>query len=373
MNRDWVDKDFYALLGVGQEATPDEIKRAYRKLAQKYHPDANSGDKAAEERFKDVSEAYATLSDPEQRKEYDEVRRLVESGAYRGFGGAGGGPFGGQQVRVEDLGDFLGGFGDLFGARRSGAPRRGADLAAELELDFEDAIRGTTTTVTVRGEATCSRCGGSGGEPGTAVTTCPTCRGSGTVAQNQGFFSFAQPCPECGGSGRLIATRCTQCRGRGTEVRNRNIKVKIPPGVANGSTIRLPGKGAPGGAGAPAGDLLVKVRVRSHSLFTRKGNDLIVTVPLSYSEAVLGTKVEVPTLDGKVTLRIPPGTPSGKMFRVRNRGASNGRKIGDLLAKVEVFVPNKLSKEEKKLLEELASHQTEDLRAHLNVGGDDER
>ncbi len=371
MNRDWVDKDFYSVLGVAKEASPEEIKRAYRKLAQKHHPDANPGDPAAEDRFKDVSEAHATLSDPEQRKEYDEVRRLVESGGYRGFGsgGAGGfGGFGGQQVRVEDLGNLFGGLGDLFGTRRTSAARKGADLAAELELDFEEAVGGITTTVSVRGEGACSRCGGSGAEPGTAVTTCPTCRGSGTVAQNQGFFSFAQPCPECGGSGRLISTRCSQCRGRGVEVRDRTIKVKVPMGVANGSTIRVPGKGSPGGVGAPAGDLIVKVRVRPHRLFTRKGNDLLVNLPISFSEAALGTKVEVPTLDDKVTVRIPAGTPSGKTFRVRNRGITDGRRTGDLLAKVEVFVPSKLTKEERKLLEELATHQTEDLRSHLNVG-----
>ncbi len=382
MNRDWVEKDFYEVLGVSSDASADEIKRAYRKLAQKYHPDANPDDPKAEERFKDISEAYATLSDPEQRKEYDEVRRLVESGGFGGFGGPGGfggaGGFGGQRVRVEDLGDLLGGLGglgDLFGfggaggrAGRSG-PRRGADLTAELYLSFEDAVRGATTTVSVRGEAPCSRCRGSGAEPGTPVRACPTCGGSGTVAQNQGLFSFTQPCPQCHGSGKLIDKPCSQCRGTGTEVRTRNIKVKIPAGVKDGATIRLRGKGAPGRNGGPPGDLLVHVRVGRHPLFTRRGNDLLITVPVTFTEAALGTKVEVPTLDGKtVTLKIPAGTSSGKTFRVRGRGVHPAKgKPGDLLVKVEVVVPRKLSREEKKLLEQLATYETSDVRAHLKV------
>ncbi len=379
MNRDWVDKDFYKVLGVSPDASADEIKRAYRKLAQKYHPDANPNDPSAEEKFKDISEAYATLSDPEQRKEYDEVRRLVETGGFSGFGGGPGG-FGGQRVRVEDLSDLLGGLGglgDLFGfggagmrgrAGRAG-PSRGADLTADLYLSFEDAVRGATTTVSVRGEAPCSRCGGSGAEPGTTVQVCPTCGGSGVVAQNQGLFSFTQPCPQCHGSGRLIETPCSQCRGTGTEVRTRNIKVKIPAGVKDGATIRLRGKGAPGRNGGPPGDLLVHVRVGTHPLFGRKGNNLTITVPITFTEAALGTKVEVPTLDGKpVTLKIPAGTPSGKTFRVRGRGVHPAKgKPGDLLVKVEVVVPRKLSKDEKKLLEQLATYETADVRSHLKV------
>jgi molecular chaperone DnaJ len=373
VNRDWVDKDFYQVLGVGKEAATDEIKRAYRKLAQKYHPDANAGDPAAEERFKQVSEAYAVLSDGEQRKEYDELRRLVESGAYRGFDDGQGNPFGsGQRVRVEDL--FGGGLGDIFsgfgggGGRRRGGPQRGADVSAELTQSFNDAVNGVTTTISIRGEAPCSRCGGAGAEPGTSVDVCPTCGGTGVVAQNQGVFSFSQTCPQCGGSGRIIPTPCAQCRGKGTEVRTRNIKVKIPAGVQDGATIRIPGKGNPGRNGGAPGDLLLKVHVTPHPVFERRGNNLHVTVPISFTEAALGTTVEVPTLDGSVSIKIPTGTPNGKVFRVKGRGVKPDRgPAGDLYARAEVVVPRKVSREEKKLLEQLAEMETEDLRAHLKV------
>lgn len=368
MNRDWVDKDFYVILGVPEAASAEDIKKAYRKLAQQHHPDANPDDKAAEERFKEISEAYATLSDAEQRQEYDQVRKMVASG---GFGGFGGGGYR-QNVRVEDLSDLLGGLGglgDLFGfggGGRSNGPRRGDDLATDLTIGFDEAVRGVTTKVKVRGDAACSRCGGTGAEPGTSVETCPTCRGSGTVAQNQGLFSFSQPCPQCGGAGRLVANPCTKCRGSGTETRTRSINVRIPAGVADGSTLRLHGKGAPGRSGGPPGDLLVRIRVTPSPLFGRKGNDLTLTVPITYAEAALGTRLEVPTLDSTVKLKIPPGTPSGKTFRVRGKGvaAERGRQ-GDLLVTVEVAVPSKLGKDEKRLLEELASQETDSPRAHL--------
>ncbi|MGA7096937.1 MAG: molecular chaperone DnaJ [Acidimicrobiia bacterium] len=375
MNRDWLDKDFYKILGVSGEATPDEIKKAYRKLAQTHHPDANQGDKAAEEKFKEISEAYATLSNAEQRKEYDQVRRVASSGGYAGYGAPGGGfgGFGGQQVRVEDLSDLLGGMGglgDLFGFGSSGSagPRatQGADVQAELSISFDDAVRGMTTAVTVRGAATCSHCHGSGAEPGTSVTTCPTCGGRGTVASNQGFFSFSQPCPQCGGSGRLIETPCKVCHGSGTETRDRQVKVRIPAGVQNGNTLRIRGKGAPGRNGGPNGDLLLKVRVAPSGTFGRKGTDLTLTVPITYSEAVLGTKIEVPTLNGGVKLKVPAGTPSGKTFRVRGKGVTPDRgRTGDLLVTVQVAVPSKVSKEEKQLLEDLAAMETDDVRAHL--------
>jgi molecular chaperone DnaJ len=303
------------------------------------------------------------------------VRRLAASGGFSGFGsgGPGGfGGFGGQQVRVEDLQDLLGGFGgfsDLFGfgsQRSRTGPTRGADLATELTIGFEDAAFGVTTDVVVEGPATCSRCGGSGAEPGTTVTTCPTCGGRGVVAQNQGFFSFSQPCPQCGGSGRLIEQRCSQCRGTGTETRRRNVRLKVPAGVKDGTTLRLRGKGAPGAFGGPPGDLLVKVRVAPSRTFGRKGNDLTVKVPITYSEAVLGTKVDVPTLNGAVKVKIPPGTPSGKTFRVRGKGIVPERgRPGDLLVTVEVAVPKKVSKEERELLEQLAEYETEVIRSHL--------
>jgi molecular chaperone DnaJ len=375
VNRDWVDKDFYEILGVAPEASADEIKKAYRKLAQTYHPDANPNDPAAEEKFKEISEAYATLSNAEQRKEYDQVRRMVSSGGFAGYGGPGGGfgGFGGQQVRVEDLSDLfggLGGLGDLFGfgSRGRAGPAKGADVHADLTIPFDDAVTGITTTLGVRGSAACSNCGGNGAEPGTAVTTCPTCGGQGVVAQNQGFFSFSQPCPQCGGTGRLIETPCRVCRGTGSETRTRQIKVRIPPGVQDGNTLRIPGKGGPGRNGGPNGDLLVKVHVAASSTFGRKGNDLTLSVPITYPEAVLGTKIEVPTLNGGVKLKIPAGTPSGKTFRVRGKGVTPERgRTGDLLVTVQVAVPSKVSKEEKKLLEDLAAMETDDVRSHLRT------
>ncbi len=375
MNRDWVEKDFYKTLGVDSKASAEEIKKAYRKLAQAHHPDANAGDEAAEDKFKEISEAYATLSNAEQRKEYDEVRRLVASGGFSGFsggpGGGGFGGFGGQQVRVEDLSDLLGGlggFGDLFGFgdRGRGGPSRGADMETELTIGFDDAAQGVTTTLSVRGATSCSHCGGSGAEPGTSVTTCPTCGGRGTVAQNQGFFSFTQPCPNCGGRGQEIEKLCTTCRGSGSETKVRDITVRVPAGVQNGSTLRLREKGAPGSMGGPPGDLLVRIRVAPSRIFGRDGNNLTLKVPVTYTEATLGTKIQVPTLNGGVKVKIPAGTPSGKTFRVKGHGVQPERgRPGDLLVTVEVAVPTKVSKEEKKLLEALESKNDQDIREYL--------
>jgi molecular chaperone DnaJ len=368
LNQDWLEKDFYSILGVSKDASQEDIRRAYRKLAQTLHPDANPGDSAAEDRFKQVSEAYGVLGNEERRKEYDEFRRLGASGF------AGGGPFGAgsQRIRVEDLGDvFGGGLGDLFGsfaggAGRRSAARRGADTTASLHMSFEDAFRGVTTTVSVRGEAVCSHCGGSGAEPGTPVQTCPTCNGAGQIAQSQGLFAFTQTCPQCRGSGRLIETPCSVCRGRGTEVRGRDIKVKIPAGIKDGATVRVPGKGQPGGNGGPAGDLLVTVSVERHPLFGRRGNDLTLTVPITFSEATLGAKIEVPTMDGPVTLKIPPGTTSGKTFRVRGRGVVRDKgRPGDLLVKTDIVVPSKPNRDVKRLIEQLGTHDPEDVRDHL--------
>lgn len=376
MRSDWVDKDFYKVLGISESASAEEVKKAYRKLAQTHHPDANPDDPEAENQFKEISEAYATLSDPEQRKEYDQVRRLASSGSFQGFGGQGSGGFGGfggqQQVRVEDLEDLLGGFGGLgdmfgFGSQQTRrGPSQGADMATELTIGFDDAAFGITTQVTVEGAAACSRCDGSGAEPGSSVDTCPTCGGRGVVAQNQGFFSFSQPCPQCGGSGKLIEEKCTKCRGSGAENRTRQVKLRVPAGVKDGTTLRLRGKGAPGTFGGPPGDLMVRIRVAPSNTFGRKGNDLTLDVPITYSEAALGTKIDVPTLNGGVKVKIPSGTPSGKTFRVKGKGISPDRgRQGDLLVTVEVAVPKKVSKDEKKLLEELAELETDDLRSHL--------
>jgi molecular chaperone DnaJ len=379
MNRDWVEKDFYKVLGVSRTAPAEEIKKAYRKLAQENHPDANPGDAAAEERFKDISEAYATLSDADERREYDQVRQMVDSGGFRGFGapgGAGGFGAGGQRISVEDLSDLLGGvgggLGDLFGfgGRTQSGPQRGTDLATELSLSFEDAVFGVTTSVAVRGEASCRTCHGSGAEPGTSVETCPVCGGSGMTAQSQGFFSMTQPCRNCAGSGRIVQQPCHTCGGRGTEVRSRTINVKIPTGVRDGATIRLKGKGSPGRNGGPAGDLLVKTHVAPHPIFKRKGDDLTVKVPVTFTEATLGAQIDVPTLNGNVRLKVPAGTKSGKTFRVRGRGVAppRGRK-GDLLATIEVVVPTKLSRDAKKALKDFSEQfeADQDPRAHLKV------
>ena len=373
MNRDWVDKDFYEVLGVESTADQDAIKRAYRKLAQQYHPDANPDDPSAEDRFKDISEAYATLSDSDQRREYDEVRRMVANGGFSGFGAPGGfGPFGAgsQRIRVEDLSDLLGGFGfgNLFGGARQG-PARGADVATDLHLSFEDSVRGVTTTIPVRGETDCHRCHGNGAEPRTSVSLCPSCGGAGTIPQNQGLFSFAQPCRECRGRGQVIEKPCSNCAGSGREVRSRNITVKIPAGVHNGSTVRLRGKGAPGTGGGPPGDLLVRTIVAPHPIFGRRGDHITITVPISFTEATLGSQIAVPTLDGPVKLKIPSGTESGKTFRVRGRGVKKSKgKPGDFMVTVDVAVPTKLPRAAKKLLEQFRDeYETDDLRAHLKV------
>lgn len=365
MNRDWLRKDFYRLLEVDKGAGQSEIKKSYRRLAQKLHPDANPEDPGAAERFKEVSEAYSVLSDPDRRKEYDQVREMG-AGFGGGFGGGGGaGGFGGGNVRFEDIiGGFRGGLGDLlggFGGGRRGGPRRGGDVQAGLDLTFEQAVKGLITSVTVEGAVRCSRCGGSGAEPGTEVDVCGGCSGTGTVASNQGVFSFTNPCPQCGGSGRRVESPCGGCRGGGQERRVRTIKVKIPAGVKDGSTVRLRGRGSPGAAGGPPGDLLVKLRVAAHPRFKRRGDDLVLKLPVSFTEAALGAKVAVPTLNGTVSLKIPAGTPSGKTFRVRRKGVQRERGgAGDLLVTVSVTVPPKLPKDAKKMLEEFRDRYEQD-------------
>ena len=373
MNRDWVEKDFYAVLEVSPDASQDEIKRAYRKLAQKLHPDANPGDPEAEERFKGrLGGVFGALgSEAAEGVRPGPSSRLLGVRWWVGGRTGGFGRFGGQQVRVEDLSDLfggLGGLGDIFAGRtrRSAGPVRGADARADLTISFEEAFRGVTTTLQVRGETTCSHCGGSGAEPPSRPKPCPTCGGTGTVARDQGFFSFSEACPQCRGAGVIIDQPCTVCRGSGAEVRTRSIRVRIPAGVKDGATIRIPGKGAPGRNGGPPGDLLVDVHVTPHPLFGRRGNDLTVTVPITYAEAALGTRVTVPTMNGPVKIKIPAGTTSGRVFRIKGKGFDTGRgRPGDLLARVEIQVPNRLSKEEKQLLEQLSSYDHEDVRAHF--------
>ena len=370
--REWLEKDYYQVLGVAPTATDKEITRAYRKLAKQFHPDANPG---AEDRFKEITAAYDVLGDAAKRKEYDEVRRLGASGlgGLGGFGGPGGATF-----RVEDLGDLgdlLGGFGATFGGGRRGrnaGPRRGADVEAELHLSFEDAVRGVTTSVHVAGEARCETCGGSGAAPGSSPVTCPTCHGRGSLDDNQGLFSLSRVCPQCSGRGTVVDKPCKTCRGSGVTRRTREVKVRIPPGVEDGQRIRVKGRGAPGRASGPAGDLYVVVRVGSHPVFGRRGPNLTMTVPVTFPEAALGSTVTVPTLDGPVTLRIPPGTSSGKTFRVKGRGVpGRGRaSTGDLLVTAEVAVPAKLTDEQRAAVEEFARVSDDEPRRHLEVNND---
>ena len=380
VRREWFDKDYYAVLGVPKNASAAEVKKAYRKLAQQHHPDTKQGDPDAEARFKEISAAYDVLGDPEKRTSYDRVREMGASGFGPGFGrpgpggpgGAGGAWPGGvryEQVNVDDMGDL---FGGLFGgaARRGGrrpASQRGADLETTVTVPFEDAMTGTTAPIRIDGPAVCSRCHGSGAEPGTQPITCPRCQGSGEIAENQGFFSMSRPCPQCGGAGRIVESPCTKCRGTGAERRTRTLHVKIPAGVRNGARIRLAGKGEPGPAGGRSGDLYVKVAVEPHPVFGRKGDDLTVDLPISYPEATLGANVEVPTMNGPVTLKVPAGTPSGKTFRVKGRGAPKKGGRGDLLAKVQVDVPEKVSREEKELLRQLREVAKESPRKRLGV------
>jgi molecular chaperone DnaJ len=372
-NAEYLEKDFYAALGVSKDASQAEIKKAYRKLAQQHHPDANKGDKAAEERFKEVGRAYAVLSDPKKRAEYDEARRLLGSGAFGGgfggFPGGGGGFPGGTRVTVDDFG----GLGDIFnlfrGRQSQTAARRGRDVESEVTLGFEEAVRGATIPLQLRGPAPCHTCHGSGAKPGTLPRPCETCNGRGTVTRDQGLFGLSSPCPTCQGRGSVIDDPCPTCQGRGTEVRTRELRVRIPVGVNDGATIRLKGQGEPGQAGAPAGDLIVKVRVTPHPLFDRSGQDLTITVPVTFAEAALGTELKVPTLDGPVTLKVPAGTQNGRTFRVRGRGVPAGgrRGAGDLLVSLQVAVPEKLSRKERELLREFASLSDTTPRNHLGI------
>ena len=374
--REWFDKDYYKVLGVPQSATDTEIRRAYRKLAKENHPDAHPG---KEERFKEISAAYDVLSEPAKRKEYDEIRRLGPmaaggAGFPGGAGGAGGSPF--TNIRTDNLGDL---FGDLLGRFGAGAPggtrtrttapsgQRGDDVEAELHLSFLDALHGVTTTVNVTTEATCSTCHGSGAAPGTSPVVCSRCGGRGVVSDNQGLFSFSRACPQCGGRGMMVETPCPTCRGSGSETRPRQVKVRIPAGVDDGQRIRVKGRGTPGRGGGPAGDLWVTVRVAGHQVFGRKGRNLTLTVPVTFAEAALGAEITVPTLDGTVVLRVPPGTKSGSKFRVKGRGVADEKGAGDLLVTVEVAVPTKLSPAQREAIEALATASTESPRTHLGV------
>ena len=364
--REWFEKDYYKILGVAEDASASGITKAYRKLAKRLHPDANPGDAAVEDRFKEVASAYDVLGDASKRKAYDEVRRLGPmAGA---FGPGGPGPAGGFNVNFEQTGDLGNLFGDLFGRRRrrGGPAQRGADLETDVYLDFADAVCGTTAAVPVVGEARCRTCGGMGVEPPAKPRPCPTCSGTGVNDENQGLFSFSRPCTACAGRGSLIDDPCSACGGRGVEHRRREVKARIPAGMADGQRIKLSGRGAPGhGAGSEPGDLYVRVHVKPHRLFGRDGKNLTLSVPVTFSEAALGAHVHVPTLDeSTVTIRIPPGTRTGRRLRIPASASTGG---ADLIVEVEVVVPEHLSDEQRAAVEAFAAASGDDPRAHLKT------
>ncbi|MEU8377634.1 molecular chaperone DnaJ [Streptosporangium sp. NPDC048865] len=376
--KDYLEKDYYAVLGVPKSATADEIKKAYRKLARKYHPDANPGSSATSEstaRFKEVSEAYDILSDTKRRKEYDEARTLFGSGV-GGFPGAGGAQRGGGFPF--DLGDLFGGtgqqqqqggagerIGDIFGGlfNRGGASRpggtttrarRGQDIESEVTLSFSEAVEGTTVSLRLTSSSACTGCGGTGAKAGTTPRVCPTCEGTGAASRNLGNFAFSEPCRDCKGRGLLVDDPCPVCDGSGRGKSTRTIQARIPAGVGDNQRIKIKAKGAPGENGGPAGDLYVLIHVKPHPVFGRTGENLTVTVPVTFTEAALGAEIKVPILKGMpVTLRIPEGTPNGRTFRVRGRGVTrkDGTK-GDLLATIEVLVPQHLEDKARGALEE---------------------
>ncbi len=363
MQQEWANKDYYGDLGVSSSASAADIKKAYRKLARENHPDSNPGNKAAEEKFKRVAEAYDVLGNEQERKEYDQFKSMMGSGGFGRFGGGGSGFPGGFRTTQTDFSDFSdvfghpgagqagdGGLGDLFGglfnrggaAGRNARPSRGADVETEITLDFREAAKGTTFPVELTGEAPCTTCHGSGSKDG-KTHRCATCSGSGYVRENSGAFGMARPCSECQGTGEIIEDPCTTCHGTGTVRRTRSITVRIPAGVIDGQKVRLAGQGEAGPNGTPAGDLFVHVHVRDDAVFTRSGDDLEVTVPVSFGELALGGTVTVPTLEKRVRVKIPAGTPNGRTLRVKGRGVPRkSGQAGDLLVTVEVAVPKDL-------------------------------
>jgi molecular chaperone DnaJ len=368
--KDFLEKDYYKVLGVTKTANADEIKKSYRKLARKYHPDANKGDAKAEERFKEISEAYNVLSDPKQRKEYDEARSLFGGGFRRpspaGAGGQGG--FGGFDLgdlfgggtttaggQGGGLGDILGGVFGRGGTRTTQArPRRGTDVETETTLSFSDSLDGVTVSLRLPAEGPCPTCKGTGAKAGTVPRVCPNCEGTGQESRNLGSFAFSEPCRECRGRGLVVDDPCPTCSGSGRAMSTRTIQARIPAGVADGQRIKLKGKGAPGERGGPAGDLYVRVHVTPHPVFGRSGHNLTVTVPVTFPEATLGAEVKVPAHRGApVSVRIPAGTPNGRTFRVRGKGVRRADGTnGDLLVTVTVQVPQHVNGQARKALED---------------------
>ena len=360
-------RDYYETLNVARNASEAEIKQAYRRLAMKLHPDRNPGDKVAEEKFKEAKEAYEVLTDSRKRAAYDQFGHAgVESAA------GGGGGYGG----AADLGDIFGGvFRDIFGGMRGGGggggQYRGADLRYTLDLSLEEAVFGTTAKIRVPTLVGCAACAGTGAKPGTKPTACPTCRGVGQVRMQQGFFSIQQTCPRCQGRGTIIPEPCETCRGSGRVEEQKTLSVKVPAGVDNGDRIRLAGEGEHGEQGGSPGDLYVQIRVKPHPIFTREDNDLYCEVPISFTAAALGGELEVPTLDGRVSLKIPAETQTGKVFRVRGKGVKpvRGGPTGDLLCRVNIETPVNLTKEQKELLQQFADSMEAGGKRHTPQEG----
>lgn len=343
-------RDYYEVLGVSKDATEKEIKKAYKRLAMKYHPDRTQGDKSKEEQFKEVKEAHEVLTDDNKRARYDQYGHAGVDPSQGGYGGGG-----------QDFGDIFGDvFGDIFGGGRGrggqqSRARRGSDLRYNLELTLEEAVKGKTLEIKVPTFVSCEPCGGSGAKKGTQPKTCTTCHGHGQVQMRQGLFAVQQTCPTCNGRGQMISDPCTSCRGQGRVEKNKTLSVKIPPGVDTGDRIRLSGEGEAGEHGAPAGDLYVQVNVREHPIFVRDENNLYCEVPISFTVSALGGEIEVPTLEGKVKLKIPTETQTGKMFRLRGKGVKSVRShsVGDLMCKVVIETPVNLNENQKDLLRQL--------------------
>lgn len=390
-NADWANKDFYKALGVAKDASAADIKKAYRKLARANHPDSHPGDKAAEEKFKSIAEAYDVIGDEEKRKKFDEMREAFGAGVGGPFGGGFGGrptSGGGQPFDLSDLfgqggggAGAGGGLGDLFGGRFGGGgtrtrqqpPRRGSDVETDTTISFSDAIEGVTVSLRLTSDAPCPDCSGTGARAGTVPRVCPECEGVGMVAASVGgAFTMNETCPICRGRGLVVDDPCPTCHGSGRGLSNRTIQARIPAGVKDGQRIRLRGKGASGERGGPAGDLFVNVKVSKHSLFGRKGDNLTLDVPVRFDEAALGADIKVPTLNGPpVTVKIPAGTPNGRTFRVRGRGVvrKDGHK-GDLLVTVDVQVPAALTDRAREAIEAYRVASADgDLRANLFAGG----
>jgi molecular chaperone DnaJ len=359
-------KDYYQTLGVSENAKSEEIKKAYRRLAKKYHPDANPNDKAAEEKFKEISEAHDVLSNSQKRQQYDQMRKFGASG----FPGSDSSQWSeifrerkkGKRTFFEDLGG-LGGLGDIFSSifdlggrtrKERWGPQKGEDLYVETEIPFDQAISGGRTVSEIRKEESCRVCGGSGAKPGSKVKTCPECGGTGMVSFSQGAFAVSRPCPRCLGKGEIIGSFCSNCGGSGQVYTRKRLAIKIPPGVEDGTRLKLRGQGQPGVAGGPPGDLIVKIKIGEHPFFIRKGADIFCKIPINIAQAVLGSKIRIRTLDGKVDLKIPPGTQTATKFRLKGKGVNVNGTRGDQYVEVWVEIPKTMSKRQMELLQEFA-------------------